>query len=196
MRSAAEARKHTKTEERKEGEAGHSKDKDKDKEGLLKEGPQSAAAAGQAGTGPRGGGREREDGGTEKRAAGSKHKDHRDSSKTRDSTKTRESVKADRKETLRRKTIEAFDAHHPLPDDPSNPNQGSVGRMEALSKVEVKTAARQRRKSIASAPTGSGEPVGDIYASLLLLAKDSSGDGDGKKHRNFDKLNKHAGMLF
>ena len=169
---------------------------------------EAAAHNVQASTGPVEGALPIKGGGTQPRQGGGtqpRQGTNRDSTKNRNSIKDRNSIKADRKEALRRKTIDVFDTHH-IVDSVSGINgnnnvahQGSAPRsqppIETLKGIE-KAVARQRRKSTTNLPSRQGDDSsggGDIYSALLTLANDTGDKNDGRKHRNFDKLNKHSG---
>lgn len=124
------------------------------------------------------------------------------SSTERSSTKDRNSVKAERKEALRRKTIDAISQHpNLLQSSPATQNVESMTRNSpndtgATLKSVEKAAARQRRKSTMNAALPSqrnGEDVPDIYSALLALSKDVGDKHGENRMSNFDKLlSKHA----
>lgn len=112
------------------------------------------------------------------------------------------SVKADRKDALRRKTIDAFDQRANLLAN-TNINSGTGSRTPPVSTATFKSVekitARQRRKSTMNAqlPSQSGEndSAPDIYDALLALSKDiGDNKSNDKKKKKFEKLvAKHAG---
>ena len=121
----------------------------------------------------------------------------RDSVKNRSSTKDRSSVKAERKEALRRKTLDALQKHPSLTQIPLPNATGSAGTAPAQEPAPVgtfkgiSTVARQRRKSTMDAQLPSqrnGDGAPDIYDALLALSKDVGGKHDERRKSNFEKL--------
>ena len=113
------------------------------------------------------------------------------------------SVKAERKDALRRKTIDAFDQRVSLLAN-TNINSGTGSRTPPVSAATFqgveKITARQRRKSTMNAQlpsqSGDNDSAPDIYDALLALSKDI-GDTktNDKKKKKFEKLvAKHAGI--